>query len=91
MKINGLDDWYNFIKYRILEKAQTNLNILQRLGNLNFCILYKLLDIALGTCKKDFNDFFFFFYIYKAFADAAVEPIDFPLAPAYAVPKVRTK
>ena len=63
MKINGLDDWYNFIKYRILEKAQTNLNILQRLGNLNFCILYKLLDIALGTCKKDFNDLFFI-YIY---------------------------
>lgn len=51
--------------------------------------LYKLLDIALGTCKKDFNDLFL--YIYKAFADAAVEPIDFPLAPAYAVPKVRTK
>lgn len=77
------------MKYRILEKAQTHLNILQRLGNLNFCILYKLLDIALGTCKKDFNDLFFF--IYKAFADAAVEPIDFPIAPAYAVPKVRTK
>lgn len=51
-------------------------------------IIYKLLDIALGTCKKDFNDLFF---IYKAFADAAVEPIDFPIAPAYAVPKVRTK
>lgn len=32
-----------------------------------------------------------FFFIYKAFADAAVEPIDFPIAPAYAVPKVRTK
>lgn len=27
-----------------------------------------------------------FFYI--AFADAAVAPIDFPIAPAYAVPKV---
>ena len=57
VKINGLDDWYNFIKYRILEKAQTHLNILQ----LNFCISYKLLDIALGICKKDFNDLFLFY------------------------------
>lgn len=31
------------------------------------------------------------FFFYEAFADAAVEPIDFPIAPAYAVPKVRTK
>ena len=26
--------------------------------------------------------------VFAAFADAAVDPIDFPLAPAYAVPKV---
>lgn len=38
-------------------------------------------------CKNDFNNLLFF---YKAFADAAVDPIDFPTAPAYAVPKVRT-
>lgn len=77
MKINGLDDWYNFMKYRILEKAQTHLNDYKD-WKLNFCILYKLLDIALGTCKKILMTFF----IYKAFADAAVEPIDFPIAPA---------
>lgn len=71
-----------------LEKAQTHLNILQRLGNLNFGILYKLLDIVWVLVKKILMTFFF---IYKAFADAAVEPIDFPIAPAYAVPKVRTK
>ena len=29
--------------------------------------------------------------VFAAFADAAVDPIDFPLAPAYAVPKVRNK
>ena len=27
---------------------------------------------------------------FSGFADAAVDPIDFPVAPAYAVPKVRT-
>lgn len=35
--------------------------------------------------------FFFFlfnFFLYIAFADAAVAPIDFPLAPVYAVQKV---
>ena len=37
--------------------------------------------------KTSFKTSFFF---NKAFADAAVEPIDFPVAPAYAVPKVRT-
>lgn len=30
-------------------------------------------------------------YDLTAFADAAVAPIDFPIAPAYAVPKVGTK
>lgn len=28
-------------------------------------------------------------FLFAAFADAAVDPIDFPVAPAYAVPKVR--
>lgn len=28
-------------------------------------------------------------FFYKAFADAAVDPIDFPIAPVYAVLKVR--
>lgn len=31
------------------------------------------------------------FFPFSAFADAAVDPIDFPIAPAYAVPKVRIK
>lgn len=34
---------------------------------------------------------FLIFFIFSAFADAAVDPIDFPIAPAYAVPKVRIK
>lgn len=34
-----------------------------------------------------FTDFFLF--VFAAFADAAVAPIDFPIAPAFAVPKVR--
>lgn len=29
------------------------------------------------------------YLLFSAFADAAVEPQDFPVAPAYAVPKVR--
>ncbi|XP_030895470.1 acetyl-CoA acetyltransferase, mitochondrial [Leptonychotes weddellii] len=70
---DGLTDVYNKIHMVILD----------------FCFFLKILFIYLTarevTCKKDFNDLFFF---NKAFADAAVEPVDFPVAPAYAVPKV---
>lgn len=34
--------------------------------------------------------FFLFFFLNIAFADAAVAPIDFPIAPVYAVQKVST-
>ena len=59
VKVNGLDDWYNLVKCRILEKVQIHLNTLKGVGNLHFCILYKLLDIVLGACKKILMTFFF--------------------------------
>ncbi|KAB1254965.1 Acetyl-CoA acetyltransferase; mitochondrial [Camelus dromedarius] len=49
--------------------------------------LARIADTALGACETGFNDLFIVSFN-EAFADAAVEPIDFPVAPAYAVPKV---
>lgn len=52
------------------------------------CLQRKKMMYGKNTRSSNtFSDFFLF----SAFADAAVDPIDFPIAPAYAVPKVRIK
>jgi len=50
------------------------------------------MKIMRGKNKRHLNNSFRgFFHVCTAFADAAVDPIDFPIAPAHAVPKVGTK
>lgn len=54
----------------------------------SICCLHERKSCMVKTQSlNNFCDFFLF----SAFADAAVDPIDFPIAPAYAVPKVRIK
>lgn len=49
------------------------------------------MKIVYAKNKRCLNTIFFDFFLCTAFADAAVDPIDFPIAPAYAVPKVGIK